>query len=201
MKVEFKASGWTFTSTGVLETMTCSECGIFYALPEQMLDWARMHPEITWCCPNGHRRHFPGRTLEQKLADARQREQATRDLLAAEERSHAATRGHLTRTKKRVAHGVCPCCNRTFQQLSRHMKSQHPDYAENGRGAGHLPRDVPKAHALEDAAMSFLATQRRWAEVRDHLGLSNAGTANLLTRLLREGRVERVYRGLYRRTS
>lgn len=23
--------------------------------------------------------------------------------------------------------GVCPCCNRTFSQLSRHMQSKHPD--------------------------------------------------------------------------
>lgn len=62
---------------------------------------------------------------------AERRVQATRDLLYAEERSHAATRGHLTRTKKRGGHGVCPCCNRTFQQLARHMKSKHPDYAES----------------------------------------------------------------------
>jgi hypothetical protein len=24
--------------------------------------------------------------------------------------------------------GVCPCCNRTFQQLARHMKAKHPGY-------------------------------------------------------------------------
>jgi hypothetical protein len=23
----------------------------------------------------------------------------------------------------------CPCCNRTFQQLARHMKAKHPEHA------------------------------------------------------------------------
>jgi hypothetical protein len=25
---------------------------------------------------------------------------------------------------------VCPCCNRTFQALARHMNSKHPTYAD-----------------------------------------------------------------------
>lgn len=24
--------------------------------------------------------------------------------------------------------GVCPCCNRSFTNVRRHMTSQHPDY-------------------------------------------------------------------------
>lgn len=30
--------------------------------------------------------------------------------------------------KNRVANGVCPCCNRHFENLERHMKGQHPDF-------------------------------------------------------------------------
>lgn len=30
--------------------------------------------------------------------------------------------------KKRVGNGVCPCCNRTFENLSRHMSCKHPEY-------------------------------------------------------------------------
>jgi dsDNA-binding SOS-regulon protein len=40
-------------------------------------------------------------------------------------------KGHLTRKKKqlaRVHNGVCPCCNRTFQNLLRHMETKHPEY-------------------------------------------------------------------------
>ena len=29
----------------------------------------------------------------------------------------------------RVGHGVCPCCNRTFGDLYRHMSTKHPGYA------------------------------------------------------------------------
>lgn len=41
---------------------------------------------------------------------------------------HAA-RGQVTRLKNRAAAGVCPCCNRTFHQLVRHMAAKHPDFA------------------------------------------------------------------------
>lgn len=51
-------------------------------------------------------------------------------LRVAAEHSTRATKGHLTRLKKRVAAGVCPCCNRTFKDLSRHMAGQHPEYVE-----------------------------------------------------------------------
>ncbi len=36
----------------------------------------------------------------------------------------------MTKVKKRAANGVCPCCNRTFSDLARHMKAKHPDFAE-----------------------------------------------------------------------
>jgi uncharacterized protein (UPF0212 family) len=44
-----------------------------------------------------------------------------------------ATRTLKTQLKKvhvRVGHGVCPCCNRSFAQLRRHMAAKHPEYAE-----------------------------------------------------------------------
>lgn len=130
-QIQFKGSGYVFTTTGTLETMICGECGIPFAMPEELLDWARKTPSVTWYCPNGHSRHFPGRTMEQKLRDAKEREQATRELLEHEQRSNAATRGHLTRKKKqleRVANGVCPCCSRHFTNLERHMTTKHPDF-------------------------------------------------------------------------
>ena len=32
------------------------------------------------------------------------------------------------RMRERVMNGVCPCCNRTFQNLREHMKSEHADF-------------------------------------------------------------------------
>jgi hypothetical protein len=123
------------TYTETLVTTSCW-CGIHLAVPDNLLRWAKQSQRNSIYCPIGHTFVF-GDSFEEKYrqeqerrAAAERRAQATRDLLAAEERSHSATRGHLTRTKKRVAHGVCPCCNRTFQQLSRHMASRHPEYVQ-----------------------------------------------------------------------
>ena len=66
---------------------------------------------------------------EQRAKYANQRAEAERDLRLAEERSHSATKGHLTRAKKRHRAGLCPCCNRQFQDLVRHMASKHPEEA------------------------------------------------------------------------
>lgn len=44
------------------------------------------------------------------------------------ENSVIAEKGHKTRLKKklqRVENGVCPDCNRSFQNLQKHMKSKH----------------------------------------------------------------------------
>ena len=29
-----------------------------------------------------------------------------------------------------MANGVCPCCNRSFENLRNHMHTQHPDYGQ-----------------------------------------------------------------------
>ena len=49
------------------------------------------------------------------------------------ERSLTATRGVVTRIKNRVSKGVCPCCNRSFENLHRHMTTQHPEFAKDGK--------------------------------------------------------------------
>lgn len=131
----------TLTYSGQLTVVTCW-CGMRHAIPSELDDFQdRQHDngerQTSIYCPLGHQHIRAGKgeaeKLRERLEGERRRLAATRDLLAHEERSHAATRGHLTRTKKRVAHGVCPCCSRTFQQLARHMKNKHPEYvAENG---------------------------------------------------------------------
>ena len=54
----------------------------------------------------------------------------SRSSARAAERSNRALRGHLTRQRKRAAAGMCPCCRRTFENVARHMESQHPGYGE-----------------------------------------------------------------------
>ncbi|HYC31767.1 MAG TPA: hypothetical protein VEB59_05720, partial [Gemmatimonadales bacterium] len=77
--------------------------------------------------------------LEEKLArETHAREQETarlRDTIreVSEQRDQTAaslrsTKGVVTKIKRRVAGGVCPCCNRTFSDLARHMSGKHPGW-------------------------------------------------------------------------
>lgn len=67
--------------------------------------------------------------LAQRLAERDDEIKRQREMRYATERQLSATRGVVTRIKNRVGHGVCPCCNRTFGDLSRHMATKHPTYA------------------------------------------------------------------------
>jgi hypothetical protein len=123
----------TMTYSQTLVVTNCW-CGIPFAIPENLQEWMHKSSDNSCRCPNGHSMVYSN-TLKEQLEQAReqarlarQREGATRSLLDQEERSHAATRGHLTRAKKQVhraEHGVCPHCNRSFQNLARHMESKH----------------------------------------------------------------------------
>lgn len=53
---------------------------------------------------------------------------ALNDQLRAAQQDHEATRAKLVRDRARFANGVCPCCNRSFENVARHMRTQHPDY-------------------------------------------------------------------------
>ena len=98
-------------------------------------------PHQTFSCPAGHAQQSvvasdteAARKDAEKYRKLWQDEQRYAAAVVAERndvrRKLSAAKGALTRTKKRVANGVCPCCNRTFQNLSRHMQGQHPGYEE-----------------------------------------------------------------------
>lgn len=127
------------TITENLIAVSCFNCGVQFGLAESYYNRALAHHDKWWYCPNGHAQHFIGKTEAQKLREqlerqkrytesARALETATRDQLQATERSRRAIRGALTKTKRRIANGVCPCCHRTFKQLAEHMEKQHPGY-------------------------------------------------------------------------
>lgn len=63
------------------------------------------------------------RLKNRALADANElRAEAGRQEAAA-----SLARAEAARLKNRAAHGVCPCCTRTFTNLSQHMQSKHPE--------------------------------------------------------------------------
>ena len=63
-------------------------------------------------------------------------------------------KGHLTRAKKRAANGVCPCCNRSFSNLARHMKCKHPDYAETPVPEGGFAETIREGLAERESVFS-----------------------------------------------
>lgn len=114
-----------------LEVEICT-CGVLFAAPKPMLD-TRRHDGRDFYCPNGHSLSYDGERsrLERELRAAKDR--AARDRAARDqaEASLRATKGVVTRQRERlerVAAGVCPCCNRSFRDLRRHMQTKHPEY-------------------------------------------------------------------------
>ncbi len=113
----------------------CPLCGVHYGLEERYRehrqDVPSSDPTRHWHCPNGHRLCF----TESKADEQRRRAERAEQRMARieDERNHAqrqlsAAKGQATRLRNRAANGVCPCCNRSFANLRRHMSNKHPDY-------------------------------------------------------------------------
>jgi hypothetical protein len=119
----------TITYTARLITDSCW-CGIEFAMPEQLHRQFAEEGKTVYC-PLGHTcvvKETETVRLRKQLAAEQSRATALRDQLGAADRTNSALRGQITKAKKRAAGGACPCCNRTFVQLARHMTTKHPDY-------------------------------------------------------------------------
>ena len=122
-----------------LETIECGACGVVFALSTAFIE-ARRQDHKTWWCPNGCERCYPAKSKEEILQDKLAAAAKDREWLEAERRrlidakavvvrSRDAYKGQVTRLKNRASAGVCPCCNRHFTALERHMATKHPGYA------------------------------------------------------------------------
>lgn len=106
----------------------CCNCGVAFAMTAD-LQKRRRGDRKSFYCPNGHGQHYTGLSEEQKLRDEVQRQAVMREAadaraLRAEAERMAVTKAHV-KMRTRVMNGVCPCCNRTFQNLMRHMQTEH----------------------------------------------------------------------------
>lgn len=119
---------------------TCYKCGIGFGMPRSY-QRDRVQKGGSFYCPNGHAQCYVESEVERLEKElALEKERKERALTEANilrqnnktlERSRAAVSGHLKRTKKRIQNGVCPCCNRTFRNLARHMATKHKDYKDS----------------------------------------------------------------------
>jgi len=111
----------------------CCNCGMAYAMTDEF-QRRRRNDKKTFYCPAGHPQVYTGQTEAQKLKA--ELERATEMRLAAEMRAETAEKDRQQigkahqKMRERVMNGVCPCCNRTFQNLMQHMKSEHPDFSD-----------------------------------------------------------------------
>jgi hypothetical protein len=124
-----------------LISQTCCNCKCSFAIPSELYQSALAYREkLSFYCPYGHSQYFiTGETEEAKLRRERNRlrqqiaekDDTIREWIGRKEtveRQLTATKGVVTRIKNRVGRGVCPCCNRTFENLQRHMRGKHPTY-------------------------------------------------------------------------
>ena len=122
----------TITRSVDLTTIHCGQCGGTYAISEVYREEKWMNGGF-WNCPYCRVGWGYVESENKRLRDRLAREQHHREQAEEEARQQkrftAAARGQVTKLKNRVGRGVCPCCNRTFQNLADHMAGQHPDWA------------------------------------------------------------------------
>lgn len=123
----------TFTHTGTYVVVTCYECGIRFGMPQHFYKEAREHADKTFYCPNGHGQCYTtseATRLRRELNNEREENNHLRYRIEHANRSRAALKGQVTKIKRRVGKGICPCCRRHFANLKHHMEGQHPDWSE-----------------------------------------------------------------------
>jgi hypothetical protein len=123
---------WTTTKTVELVERICW-CGMLHAIPAELSRAADLNKDTSVYCPLGHswvsntHEKRESARLRQQIASLEDDVRVAELDKEAERRRHAATKGTLTKTRKRIEAGVCIHCNRTFQNLARHMASKHTE--------------------------------------------------------------------------
>ena|ERR1035438_6208226 len=118
-----------------MESLTCCNCGILFGVPDPWVK-CRREDKASFYCPNGHSQSFRESTSDKlrrekessALAFQAQINDVSHRLLVAEKERDSELRKRR-KIEKRIAAGVCPCCNRTFEDLHRHMVTKHKNYA------------------------------------------------------------------------
>lgn len=127
----------------LIEVCCNSGCGIMFAVPENwQLQKRRDHS--SFYCPNGHSQHYltesdaeKANRLAELKAQAIVNEERHLRLVAEAERDKAVRAKN--KIERRIAKGVCPCCNRQFSDLHKHMKMKHKSY---GLPPGSNPKQI-----------------------------------------------------------
>lgn len=127
--------------------VTCFKCGVPFGMPSQ-LQQHFLDSGDSFHCPNGHGQHYTETTIQRLQKQIEKERQETerraqqlkatiesRDIkihnlnkeVLSERGKSNYHKGKRKKLEARVAHGVCTCCNRTFQDLAAHMAKKHPE--------------------------------------------------------------------------
>lgn len=140
------ARGLTIKVEQELVTETCFSCRMLFAMTAEFQRSMIERPGTSFYCPQGHSQHYTGKSdadkLREQLAEERRQRQRAeqnvamwaddareaRELAEHERRRANGYKGHAAKITKRAKAGVCPCCNRHFVALERHMATKHPTF-------------------------------------------------------------------------
>lgn len=121
--------------TTELTKIQCGNCGGVYAISER---YRRNKEERggSWTCP--YCRCGWGYSQESSLLEKAERKaKQYSNWLAREKAEHDQTKmslraqkGAKTKLKNRISQGICPCCNKRFEDLKNHMLTEHPEFLE-----------------------------------------------------------------------
>ena len=115
-------------------TTTCFDCGVAIAMPYSFMAQRRRDLRNFFCL-NGHMQCY----IESE-ADKVRKELSAKQLELDRQKREAdwqrqlrekadKDRKKVERKLKRVEKGVCPHCNRSFENIRRHMESKHSESA------------------------------------------------------------------------
>lgn len=112
---------------------TCCNCGVQFAMTRDF-QRRRLDDQKLFHCPAGHPQRYVGQSEAQRLKGELDRKNAQVEKLNGQVQEARRERDTIAKAHRkmraRVMNGVCPCCNRSFDNLRRHMASQHPDFGE-----------------------------------------------------------------------
>lgn len=123
----------TYEKTITMVTEICCNCGMAFGMPSDLREQLMNDPAKSFYCPNGHGQHYS------KSKERRLREEAEQKLKQRENELANAAMEKIQleaeirkrdRKLKRVHQGTCPCCNRSFANLKRHMATKHADHTK-----------------------------------------------------------------------
>lgn len=128
--------------TAELVSITCGSCGGIYAIAARYYQekyqkggyWHCPYCQCGWGFGTSEIDRIKAQlaTKEREIEQERKRKEWAEQEARVTERRRRALKGQITKVKKRIGHGVCPCCNRSFENLRRHMATKHPTYAKTG---------------------------------------------------------------------